>query len=110
MRQMVCVMVAVAANVAMLSGVWADEEKIPLDKLPKAVVEAVKKRFPKAEMKEASKEIEDGKTQQRQWLYLGYYILNCGSMNYKNRFRPHQILQSYVADTETPEWVAQSVK
>ena len=62
MRQMVCVMVAVAANVAMLSGVWADEEKIPLDKLPKAVVEAVKKRFPKAEMKEASKEVEDGKT------------------------------------------------
>ena len=62
MRQMVCVMVAVAANVAMLSGVWADEENIPLDKLPKAVVEAVKKRFPKAEMKEASKEVEDGKT------------------------------------------------
>ena len=36
---------------------------MPLDKLPKAVVEAVKKRFPKAEMIGAAKETEDGKTE-----------------------------------------------
>ncbi len=42
---------------------WADdEEKVPLDKLPKVVVEAVKKKFPNAELVEASKENEDGKT------------------------------------------------
>jgi hypothetical protein len=40
----------------------ADEEKVPLDKLPKAVTEAVKKRFPDAELKSAEKEKEDGKT------------------------------------------------
>jgi hypothetical protein len=40
----------------------ADEEKVPLDKVPQAVREAAKKRFPKAEMKEASKEVADGKT------------------------------------------------
>jgi hypothetical protein len=41
----------------------ADEDKVPLDKLPKAVSQAVKKRFPKAELVEASKETEDGKTE-----------------------------------------------
>ena len=39
-----------------------DEEKVALDKLPKAVVDAVKARFPDAEMKGASKEVEGGKT------------------------------------------------
>jgi hypothetical protein len=39
-----------------------DEEKVPLDKLPKAIVEAMKKKFPKAELVAASKENEGGKT------------------------------------------------
>src|SRR5207237_2545868 len=39
-----------------------DEEKVPIDKLPKTVVDAVKKRFPEAEIVSASKEVEDGKT------------------------------------------------
>lgn len=39
-----------------------DEEKVPLDKVPKPVLEAAKKRFPKAEVKGASKETENGKT------------------------------------------------
>ncbi|HEX4590104.1 MAG TPA: PepSY-like domain-containing protein [Gemmataceae bacterium] len=42
--------------------VRADEEKLTLDKVPAAVSAAVKKRFPKAEVLGASKEIEDGKT------------------------------------------------
>jgi hypothetical protein len=41
----------------------AGEEKVAIDKLPRPVVEAVKKRFPKAELKAASKETEDGKTE-----------------------------------------------
>jgi hypothetical protein len=46
-----------------LAVAWADdEEKVPLDKLPKAVIDAVKNKFPKAELVEASKESEDGKT------------------------------------------------
>ena len=40
----------------------ADEDKIPLKDVPKAVMDAVKAKFPGAEMKEASKETEDGKT------------------------------------------------
>jgi hypothetical protein len=42
--------------------VWADEEKVPLDKAPKAVLEAAKKRFPKAEVVGVSKETEKDKT------------------------------------------------
>ncbi len=39
------------------------EESIPLDKVPKPLVDAVKKRFPKGEMqKDASTEMKDGKT------------------------------------------------
>ena len=42
-----------------IAGVRANEEKVPLDKLPQAVTEAVQKRFPKVEMTGASKE-KDG--------------------------------------------------
>lgn len=54
--------VAVAGLMGTFAGARADEEKVPLDKLPKAVVEAVKKRFPDAQLVSAEKETEDGKT------------------------------------------------
>jgi hypothetical protein len=52
------------AVVVLLAGAAAraDEEKVPLDKLPKAVVDAVKEKFPKADLVSAEKEKEDGKT------------------------------------------------
>jgi len=40
----------------------ADETKIPLDQVPAAVKEAVQKKFLKAKMEEAEKEVKDGKT------------------------------------------------
>ena len=42
--------------------VRADEEKVELDKLPKAVAAAVKKEFPKAKVVSASKELVEKKT------------------------------------------------
>ena len=53
------------------------------------------------------KEIEDGLNHGRSWLYMGYYIRECGSMNYKNRFRPFETLQHYVSDDEPPLWLSQ---
>jgi hypothetical protein len=44
------------------AAVRADEEKVPLDKLPKGVAEAVKARFPGATFTGAGKETEEGKT------------------------------------------------
>lgn len=40
----------------------ADEETIPIKKLPEAVLKAIKKKFPKAEIEKAAKEVEDGVT------------------------------------------------
>ncbi|MDB5309023.1 MAG: hypothetical protein JWO38_3225 [Gemmataceae bacterium] len=57
---------AVGATLALfvLAGpVRADEKKVPLDKLPKPVLETVKKRFPKAELLGGEKETVDGKTE-----------------------------------------------
>jgi hypothetical protein len=48
--------------VALVRDGRADEEKIPLDKVPKAVLEAVKARFPDAKLLGAEIEKEGGKT------------------------------------------------
>jgi uncharacterized membrane protein YkoI len=40
----------------------AKEEGVPLDQVPKAVLDAVKAKFPGAKLTEAAKETEDGKT------------------------------------------------
>lgn len=52
MRVMLCAAVLAVA----VAGLRAGEEKVALDKLPKAVGAAVAKRFPKAELIEAAKE------------------------------------------------------
>ena len=58
MNRSACVAV-LAVGLAAVTGVRADEEKVPLDKLPRAVKEAVAKRFPKVEVTGASRE-KDG--------------------------------------------------
>jgi hypothetical protein len=55
--------VAVVLIVLAGSGVWAGEEKLPLGKLPKAVADAVAKRFPGARTVEAAKETEGDKVE-----------------------------------------------
>lgn len=60
MRWMTCLFLAVSLSCVHVA-VRVDDEKIPLDKVPSAVKEAVKKRFPNAEIQEAAKETENGK-------------------------------------------------
>ncbi len=36
--------------------------------------------------------IEYARTLGRPWVYLGYFIAGCASMEYKTRFRPHDIM------------------
>lgn len=50
------------------------------------------------------RELRAGMQTGHRWLYMGYYIRDCGSMNYKNRFGPHEILRNYVADDVPAEW------
>jgi hypothetical protein len=54
--------VAAVAFVAMAAVAFADEKKIEKGDVPKAVLDAVSKKYPKAVMKEFSKETEDEKT------------------------------------------------
>lgn len=49
-------------------------------------------------------EIELCRQQGRRYLYLGYWIAECPSMAYKNRFQPHEILQEYCEDAGAPLW------
>jgi len=46
-----------------VTGARADEEDLPIDKVPKPILDAVKKRFPKAELKEAAKETDGDKVE-----------------------------------------------
>lgn len=36
--------------------------------------------------------------------YLGFWVRDCTSLNYKQHFRPHQILLAYPAEGEIPLW------
>jgi len=38
--------------------------------------------------------------------YLGYWIPEVQSMAYKSQYGPHELLQAYVSDDETPDWRA----
>ena len=40
----------------------AEEKEVPLNEVPEAVLKSVKGKFPKAELKKAEKEVEDGET------------------------------------------------
>jgi uncharacterized membrane protein YkoI len=51
----------VALGLLVVAAVQADEQKINLDQVPKAVLDAVKAKFPDAKLTGASKETEDGK-------------------------------------------------
>ena len=57
-----CIGMAAAVLLAAAGPAARADEKVDLDKVPKAVVDAVKARFPDAEIKGAEKETEDGKT------------------------------------------------
>ena len=49
-------------------------------------------------------EIETGRQLAKDWLYLGYYIRDCSSMNYKNNYRPNQLLTTFPQDDQPSFW------
>jgi len=62
MRKLLAILAVVVLIVPAIRAEDEKEEKVPLDKLPKAVVEAVKAKFSGATLVSAEKEKEDGKT------------------------------------------------
>jgi hypothetical protein len=61
MNRIACLFVLALGSSLIQARGQDDEEKVPLDKLPKSVREAVEKRFPKIEITGASKEKENDK-------------------------------------------------
>ena len=39
------------------------------------------------------------------WIYLGYYVKDCQSLNYKERFKPYQVLQNNPSNKEKEIWL-----
>jgi hypothetical protein len=54
--------VAIIGFSVLIVAAKADERNVPIDKLPSAVLKAVKLKFPKAEIEKATKEVEGGAT------------------------------------------------
>lgn len=50
------------------------------------------------------KEIEFAKNRELKWIYLGYYVDQCDSLNYKIAYTPNQILRNFPDLTQSCEW------
>jgi arginyl-tRNA--protein-N-Asp/Glu arginylyltransferase len=53
------------------------------------------------------REIETARELGLKYLYLGFRVLGCPSMEYKTQFRPHELLVGRPGDKEKPVWVAE---
>ena len=40
------------------------------------------------------------------WIYLGYYVKDCPSLNYKDRYKPYEIMTNNATLEESPIWEA----
>ena len=48
--------------------------------------------------------VEDARARGKRHVYLGYRVLDCASLAYKARYRPHELLAGRPADDEEPRW------
>ncbi len=49
-------------------------------------------------------QLQYAKQQGIAYAYLGYWVEACPSLNYKSRYGPHEVLESYVPLNEEPVW------
>ena len=50
--------------------------------------------------------IDDARAAKKPWMYLGYRVQGCESLEYKAGFLPHQLLKARPADDQMGTWVA----
>ncbi|EQB39741.1 arginyl-tRNA-protein transferase [Sulfurimonas hongkongensis] len=50
-------------------------------------------------------EIEFAKRQKKDWIYLGYYVKDCGSLSYKASYKPYLTLEGRPEEDEDFSWV-----
>ncbi len=49
-------------------------------------------------------QIKMAKEKNLKWIYLGYYVKDCNSLNYKDKYRPYLTLQNNPDDDEEDIW------
>lgn len=52
--------------------------------------------------------IEDARRNGLPHVYLGYRVLDCASLVYKSKYRPHELLVGRPAETEPPTWTPET--
>jgi arginine-tRNA-protein transferase len=55
------------------------------------------------------REISHAHDNNKKYVYLGYWISENRSMDYKASFRPHEILDAYCSDNHEPQWTGVSL-
>ena len=50
-------------------------------------------------------QISIAKENNLEWIYMGYYVKGCQSLEYKSRYKPYKILQGRPWDCDTPKWI-----
>jgi arginine-tRNA-protein transferase len=51
------------------------------------------------------KQIQLAKDHHLHWIYLGYYVKECQSLSYKNRYAPYHTLQGRPSEQNIPLWL-----
>jgi len=52
------------------------------------------------------RQIQIAKNQGLDWIYMGYYVQGCQSLEYKSRYTPYHVLQGRPWDAHEPSWIA----
>ena len=52
------------------------------------------------------RQIQIAKNQELDWIYMGYYVQGCQSLEYKSRYTPYYVLQGRPWDAHEPSWIA----
>jgi arginine-tRNA-protein transferase len=52
------------------------------------------------------RQIQIAKNQGLEWIYVGYYVKGCQSLEYKSRYTPYHVLQGRPWDAHEPSWIA----
>ena len=82
-----------------------DEQKIPLTEVPESAMKAVKQKFPHAELKEASKEVEKNKTTYEISLVSGGKHITVG-LNDKGKIEE---IETEIAVSDLPKTVTDAI-
>lgn len=51
------------------------------------------------------RQIEIAKSEGLEWIYVGYYVKGCQSLEYKSRYTPYHVLQGRPWDENEPSWI-----